>query len=232
MNIGICDDEIEFIEKLNIILMMTLKKTNHEIFIKYFLNGYDLLEEINKLDVLFLDYEMPLLNGIDILKKNTNKTLIIIIITKYDHIVFSTFEFGIYWFIRKSHLKNDIDKCLKKLLKEFNKNSEKFKYSSYNKSISLYFHLINYVITEKNYIKIYTDDTCYKIRETFNSISKKFNSNLFLIPSYGILINMNFIVFIDFHSSIIYLNNGKEIKISRSKKKEVKEVYGSYLTKL
>lgn len=51
------------------------------------------------------------------------------------------------------------------------------------------------------------------------------------MPTYGVLINMKYIKYIDFHNSEIMLYNEYKIRISRSKKEEVKKQYAQFIAK-
>lgn len=174
LKIAICDDNLLFMKKLERILNENLDYID----IKIFLNVYDLLEQIESYDILFLDYEMPLLNGIEILEKIKNNSIRKIMISNYDNIVFSTYEYNLYWFVRKTHLDNDIHRMFNKLKKDLVNENKKLKIHSYNKSLILAFDEIIYIETEGNYICIVTKNQKYRIRSTFHSIVKQFD-NLF-----------------------------------------------------
>ena len=69
MIIAICDDEQLFREELKNILIEYKRERRLHIDIVEFNNGNDLLEYQSHLDVIFLDYQMPGINGLDVAKK-------------------------------------------------------------------------------------------------------------------------------------------------------------------
>lgn len=225
IRIAICDDDIDFLKKLKEYLQTHLKE---KVMISEFTNGYDLLEEINLFDFLFLDFEMPLLNGIEVLENFQNNSTKKIMITNFDYIVFNTYKYNLYWFIRKQYFTKDMLELIKRMNLETEIKQKKMIVNSSNRSISIPLSEINLINTEHNYIIIHTENNTFKIRATFNSIIKQFKNSYFVIPTNGIIVNMNFIKYIDFKNSYILLYNNDIINISRSKKNEVKEKYGKF----
>lgn len=223
IKIAICDDDFNFLNRLKEYLKNNLKENA---IIYEFTNGYDLLEEINTFDFLFLDFEMPLLNGLEVLEKFHSNSTKKIMITNFDYIVFNTYKYNLYWFIRKQHFNKDMSELIKRM--NINTNNKKMVINSSNKSISIPLSEIIFINTDHNYIIIHTEDNTFKIRSTFNSIIKQFLDSYFIIPTNGIIINMNYIKYIDFKNSYVLMYNNDIINISRSKKNEVKEKYGKF----
>ena len=64
--IGICDDEIVAVQQIEKIVTDYLEKVKKEAWILLFQSGKELLEHIEKLNILFLDIEMPEIDGIEV----------------------------------------------------------------------------------------------------------------------------------------------------------------------
>lgn len=226
VRIAICDDDSEFAIYLKKYLNNTISLC---VEISIFNSLFDLIENIGKFDVLFLDYELPYMDGITILEKIQNTPLIKIMISNYDSISFDTYKYKLFWFVRKSHLDKDLSRLIPCLSNELTSNKiRKFTVMSSNKYLTLEYKCINYIVTESNYIYIHTNLETYKIRSSFNSILDQFSNQLFVIPIYGVLINIEYILYIDFHKSTIYLKNNESFSISRKMKKGVMEAYAKY----
>lgn len=80
MKIAVCDDEIILYEELYTLLneYSTLKK--EPILTTYFKTGYDLLSSTEKFDIIFMDYQMDDIDGLETSKrlrlKNSDVTII------------------------------------------------------------------------------------------------------------------------------------------------------------
>ena len=72
MRIAICDDNIEFLNQIEDIVMHTYKEMQMEIEVSLFQDGQDLLAEIKRdevdIDLLLLDIDMPEVSGLEMAK--------------------------------------------------------------------------------------------------------------------------------------------------------------------
>lgn len=103
MNIAICDDEILLHKELKEALCNYGCDRNIDIYTFCFTNGSDLINSKELFDVIFMDYEMEGLDGIEtseFIRKN-NDTTAIIFLSAYPHIVFDTFTVSAFRFLTK-----------------------------------------------------------------------------------------------------------------------------------
>lgn len=226
IRIAICDDDINFLHFLHTYLQNNL---HLQICVNSYVNPYDLLDNIHNIDVLFLDYELPHLDGIKILDKIKDFPVIKIMVSNYSYISFDTYQYKLFWFVRKQNIDYDLSMLLPHLREELIYNKiKKFQILSLNKYLTLEFKNINYIETQSNYLIIHTNKKSYQIRSSFKSILDQFDKLSFVIPVYGVIINVEYVEFIDFHHSTIHLKNGVIFSISRSKKRGVIETYAKY----
>lgn len=75
---------------------------------------------------------------------------------------------------------------------------------------------------------IYTDFKKYKIRASFSSIVSQFDNLRFIIPLHGVIININYILYLDLKNNTVHLKNNVQFPISRNKKKGVVKMYAMY----
>jgi two-component system LytT family response regulator len=113
MTVVIVDDEVYCTDVIQILL------TKHcpEVFIeKVFNDAVEALEYLlrHQPDILFLDIEMPRLNGFDLLKKIGNMTSKIIFTTAYDQYAIRAFKFNAIDYLLKPIDKTELIHAVKK----------------------------------------------------------------------------------------------------------------------
>lgn len=226
ITIAICDDDINF----SLYLQNYLKSQFQvDLEIKIYSNSISLIEEINNIDILFLDYDMPFLNGMKVLEKIKGAPVIKIMVSNYSHIIFDTYQYRLFWFVRKKYLKYDIERLLTFLEKEITNNkTPNFEVCANNKYLNIEFKYINYIEKSENYLLIYTDFEKYRIRSSLSSIVSQFDNLRFIIPLHGVIININYILYLDLKNNTVHLKNNVQFPISRNKKKGVVKMYAMY----
>ena len=83
INIAIVEDDINYQNTLKVFLERYKQERNEEYKIDIFSNALNFLDEKKFYNIIFLDIEMPFMNGIEAAKKirETNKNSTIIFIT-------------------------------------------------------------------------------------------------------------------------------------------------------
>ena len=103
MNIAICDDEILLHKELKEALCDYGRDRSVDIYTCCFKNGRDLLNSKELFDIIFMDYEMAELDGIETAEfiRRNNDTTAIIFLSAYPDIVFDTFSVNAFRFLTK-----------------------------------------------------------------------------------------------------------------------------------
>ena len=95
LHIAICEDDKIFINRLKDIVESYFTTNDYEVDIHLFFDGEDLVEEIeieeSKYDVIFLDIDMPILDGINAARmlREMDKDFILVFLTSLDEEVYS-----------------------------------------------------------------------------------------------------------------------------------------------
>ncbi|AZI27749.1 MAG: LytTR family DNA-binding domain-containing protein [Pedobacter agri] len=168
----------------------------------------------NKIDLLFLDVEMPGISGIELVKGlGERKPLIIFISTKRDY-ASDAFDLNVVDFIAKPVTP---DRFLKAVIKakEIFKNHNLFVASKKDEFIfirdsSIIRRLklcdINYLEARGDYVKIYVDDKNYSIHSSLKSVEDKLPMDMFSRVHRSFIVNIGKIDTIEGGTLIINQN--------------------------
>ena len=218
LKIAICDDEQSFIN----IMVKLIKKTfsdNIEILDTY-TSPIVLLNSGKSYDLLFLDIDMPRLNGIELARHYDKNNTSIIFVTNKEALVFeaynSTDSVG---FIRKGRLTEDFESVIKR----FNRSNQLMHFLTVTINSQIYkIRLSDIIYIEKmvNSIIIHTTDKTYTQRNTLAEIEEKLHSHGFIRVHAGYIVNLDHILRIS--SNEITLSDSGSVPVSRNRLKYVK----------
>lgn len=227
VKIGICDDFPEVVEVLSNIVSEHLDKKEYAYKIEKFYNGTDLLESIQEMDIVFLDIEMPGLDGIEIggrIQESNGDCKIIMATGRVDRFK-EAFRISAFRFVTKPFDPEEIISALDEALNSM----------LGIETVELYLNRIPYNVQQKDilYVKAYEsyvgvyvknrgmmrkDMSLTKImplldRRLFYRADRKYAVNLALIEEYK--------------RGVIKITD-VEIKIPRGKKKEFEREYEEF----
>ena len=99
MRIAICDDEVSMVQ----ILEEKIKKLLPDAVIDKYLSGDELIASGSKPDILFLDIQMPGMDGMETAKvlRQDNEDMILIFVTAAEAYVFQAFDVGAFHYLVK-----------------------------------------------------------------------------------------------------------------------------------
>ena len=172
-----------------------------------------LLKE-NKVDVMFLDIQMPQLNGIDFLKILDNPPLVVFT-TAFKEYALEGFELDAHDYLLKPISKDRFEKAVEKIRSELGKKAEAFEHSIFVKSDKklhrLYYDEMYYIEGLKDYVIIKTDNKRVVTLQTMKSLEVKLPQNQFK------RIHRSYIINLDKIKSVI--GNNVEIEVNGEKSK-------------
>jgi two-component system LytT family response regulator len=198
-----------------------------------------------KVDLLFLDIEMPGMNGFELLSKLLPLHMDVIFVTAYNQYAIKAFSYSAINYLLKpvdeGELQNVIQHWIAKqqksisshqlaLMNEYLENAQRVKTKiALPTGDGLEFLEIASIIrceADNNYTRIFCDDkTFYLICRTLKEVDKVLSDNGFIRVHQSHLINPNFIrkILRNDGGSII-LTDGSEVPISRNKKDRLFEL--------
>lgn len=127
-HIVICDDEKEMLNRIGETIKERFIGLNIMADYIFLSDSRELISFIEEhaIDILFLDIDMPYFNGMEAARLITEKGLdtLLVFVTGYDSLVYQTFEYRPFGFIRKSFFADEIDGVITRLVNELIKRNE------------------------------------------------------------------------------------------------------------
>jgi two-component system LytT family response regulator len=204
-----------------------------------FENGFDGLKAIQELkpDLIFLDIEMPKLNGFEMLELLDSLPKVIFI-TAYDQFAVQAFERDAVDYLLKPYtverLKSAIDKAsqmmgmpdasvpVRQLIQhqqESRESIDRIAVKTGTKIRIIYTEEMHYLESDDDYVIIHTDDGKYLKQQTMKYFEKHLPSKYFVRVHRSYIVRLDFVSQIELYerdSFIIKLKNGDTIPVSKS----------------
>jgi DNA-binding LytR/AlgR family response regulator len=178
----------------------------------------------NTIDLMFLDIEMPLINGFDFLDGLKIKPQIIFITSKADYAV-KAFDYEATDFLQKPISKERFIKAVKKAIElhflrsENNEeNIESIVIKSNLKKLKIFISKIKWIEAYGDYIKLVTDDESHLVLSTMKGFEKELPESKFIRVHKSYIINLDRVE--KFNSKFAEIGTTK-IPLSRNKKEEI-----------
>jgi two-component system, LytTR family, response regulator len=210
-------------------------------------NGIDAVEKIlnENPDLVFLDIQMPGLNGFDVIKEiGLDNMPVVVFVTAYDQYAIDAFEVNAVDYLLKPfdkerfvksfnraveqiNLKRRKDDNLKNLLNEFVKDKKTLEKILVNIG-SRYFFIntseIIYISSAEKYVELNTAKGKYLYRETMNNLELTLDKNRFARIHRSYIVNVDHIQEMQPWSHgdfMVILKNGEKISMSRRYKDRI-----------
>lgn len=246
----VVDDETLARERI----ISLLKKENDIEIVGECSDGEEALKAINTLkpDLIFLDIQMPMLSGVDVIKNLHFYLPEVIFVTAYDEYAVEAFEMNAIDYLLKPfdqerffktlararqrilvNSTNEISEKLNNLILAFSQNNPAEKYltkfviKSAGKISFVNADDINFIEAEGNYLTIHTNNSKNLYRDTITNISEKLNPEVFVRIHRSFIVKIENIKEMQSHFNseyIIILKDNTKLKSGRSYKAEVEKL--------
>lgn len=177
----------------------------------------------NRIDLIFLDIEMPLINGFDLLDGLKTKPQIIIITSKADYAV-KAFEYEATDFLQKPIHRERFNKAIKKAVElhslryDNEEHGESIIIKSNLKKLKVLINKIKWIEAYGDYIKVVTDEESHLVLSTMKGFEKELPIGKFIRVHKSYIVNLDRVE--KFNSKFAEIGNTK-IPLSRNKKEEI-----------
>lgn len=223
INIGICDDELHYRVNIKDMLgdILSTYSINYKIY--EFSSGEELLSNYPKdLDILIMDIQMKIINGMDTARKirEFDQNLEIIFMTSFSEFMQEGYEVKAYRYILKPISERKISRnilpCINEIMKKKN-NYLTINVKNYVDRIKI--DSIVYIETDRPNILIYTNDNKYTTKMSISKIDKILREHGFFRCHNSYIVNLKLVE--SMNSNILKIGE-KYIPISKYRVKELK----------
>ncbi len=228
IRIAIVDDEKII---LNQVSRLIKESIDEEIFLDGYESSRDFARKIEKsiYDIIFLDIDMPEINGFELAETLTlvKPNITIVFISHLEHLVFRSFRFKPFGFVRKSYLEKDIDYVIDEYKKEQSKRREIYFFKTVYEESSVSVSDIIYFESMGHDIYMHTTDNKYKLKRergkelSMKTLSEQFEKKGFIRIHKSFLVNFRYIYKINKNN--VELKEGKPIDINPHNVKEIRD---------
>ncbi len=224
VKVAFCDDEAKILEDLSVKIKSEFENLSCKIDLYTTENSIELLEYLKNypVDILFLDIDMPTISGMEIAQTLLNSEIktLLVFVTGQDALVYKSFKYHPFGFIRKTYFDEEISGVVKSLVEEMQKSSDTFLFKTNDGFNRIKLRDILYFESESNYINLHTKESVYKFRSTVSAIEKELSTKGFIRTHKGFLVNQEHIFSVK--SENVVLSNNVVLPIGRTNRDVIK----------
>lgn len=234
LRIAVVDDDKCFNKYLADLVQQVCVKNDITFSVECLYEGYSLIENLDKYDLIFLDIEMPLINGIETAKKineikKDEEFPIFVFVTNKDNLVFTALKQFPYCFIPKSDLEYGIEKSIVNVNRKIKEKATKYPVKVGRSTLFLNPDEIIYIEKEKNYVVFNLTNNKYRERSNIAEKLNDLRNYDFIRTHIGYIVNLKYISKLEGNSVI--LNNGGMIPVSKSYKQSAQKLFFDWMVK-
>ncbi len=228
LSIAICDDEKIICSQLENILDEIGKDIDQEIETEVYYSGEELCESFisdNHYDLIFLDIELPQINGIEVGKKirdelNNELTQIVYISCKESYAV-ELFDVRPLNFLVKPFSKEKLIAVMLTAVKLLDKENNFFEYKNSNVTFSVPVSDILYFESHGRKVNIVLSDETKSFYGKLSLVEEQITNRDFIMIHKSYLINFNHVT--EYTYEYVKMSNGQVLTISQNNRKAVRE---------
>lgn len=228
MRIAICDDESAFRDELKEMVFRYKAEHNLHMDVYIFENGEALLADPSPFDMIFLDYQMPGSDGMEVARQLRGRSCMcsIVFITAYPSFVFEAFEVQPYRFFVKPVTQTDIDSLLTAFISQQRKLAPLIVINEGERSVVQAKDVL-YLEGAGKYCTVRTTRKTYSSSKTLAQVHELLPQHCFYRSHKSYVVNLYSIQSLE--NGAIILTNGEAVQIGRNKLAEFKRIYKQFV---
>ena len=230
MRVAVCDDEEIFQEQIRNLIDKIYNSM--DVIVDGFSEGKKLLErfDANPYDVIFLDIEMPSMDGITLAKKlrQRSENVFIVFLTSHVEYALEGYEVNALRYLTKPNREDKLREVLKYVM---NKNTAKrmLMIKSEGEELRVNVADVLYFEAQNQYVMIYLRGEEHLVRANIGDFEEQLREDGFFRIHRGYLISLAKVTKIV--KSDVIMETGASLPISRNNVKPLKEALYSFIEK-
>lgn len=230
VRIGICDDEQNMSDTIRAMVSSFFRNKNIEVIILQFSCGEELLRYDKQIDILFLDIQMKGIDGMETARKLRRRKFkgFLIFITVLREMVFQSFEVQPYDYLVKPIEEQYFERMMERLLGSMKNASEEnllIQKGYESRIISIEDIVFCEIIDRKIYLHLASSEVI-DYYDRIENLEKKLDHSFFRCHR-SFLIHLKYLK--GYKNGTAYMENGREIPVSRLRSKEFSNVILQYM---
>lgn len=230
IRIAICDDEKLITTRIEELVLAVCVKRGVRVMTDSFYSGSSLMEYIgmgNEYDIIYLDIEMPRMDGIEFAKKlrAENSEVMLVYISAHTEYAIQLFDVDTFRFIKKPIDEKEFEDVFNKAYDRMISSNRFYSYF-YNKNIyKVRLKSILYFESRGRTIHIVTKNGSEVFYGKLDDVEEKLGNEKihFLRIHKSFLVSMEYVEKISYDR--VYLKNGEELRISEERQKLIQKQY-------
>ncbi|RDU24463.1 LytR/AlgR family response regulator transcription factor [Anaerosacchariphilus polymeriproducens] len=229
LRIAVCEDDIAMCTSLDNYLYSLRRNLKIEIDVESFFTYDGLYESLmrgERYDIVFLDIVLGDKNGIDLGKiirdKLKDEDTYIVFISSQECYAMELFDVRPFHFLIKPLNKDRVFEVVEKIVELLDHTEKYFIYKKAGESCRVPINDILYFESENRKIHIHTIDGIKDFYGKLPEVYEKLDKMQFIYIHKSYLVNDHQIVKLEYEQ--VTLSNGEVLRISQSKRKEVREI--------
>lgn len=235
MNIAICEDSIEMLGKLEMLVYECYNGDYHQFTCDTFLSGEEMLNSISKdhiqYQIYILDIEMKAINGLETASmiRKTDQNAAIIFVTSHSELMQKAFDVLAFHYLVKPINEEKAKQVILRAIEAQSQRKTTFHYKVRKKISTLYYEQIEYFESYKRKIYIHLTDGTDEYYGTLKDVLVQAGAGGFVQVHNSYVVNMDYIKFTD--ALHVILRSGAKIPITKKYYSEFNTTYRNYVLK-
>lgn len=195
MNIAICDDDLTVVQEVESLIKKFMDKNGYDYETYTFNSGKELLRSNIQFDIVYIDIEMPEMNGLEVSKQLLRKYphITILIITSYPHYLDDAMELNVYRYISKPF---DVERFIRNLEYAYNnylRRNKPIKVKSNDEISKINSSEIIYISIENEKVYVHTYDEDIRTTENFGYWLRELDGLSFFQVHQSFIVNLAYV---------------------------------------
>lgn len=228
MKAAVCDDEKIFHKEVSVFLRKYMKARNIEIYTDFYENGEKLLKSKLEYDIIFLDYQMDGINGLETAEKlrETNSDSVIIFISAYPAAALDAYEVKTFRFLVKPIDETKLFKALDDYLRSIDRDNLLL-LNTHEGNYKIKMSEIIYMEGDGKYTTIRTNKLSFRIHLNLKQLEMKLPQSKFIRCSKSFVVGFSHIS--NHNSTEIIFDNGEKAIIGGHYAAKFKTEFQNYI---